>query len=316
MLIVKICSGLGNQMYQYAFLLALRKHFPEESIRFDDTVYAFHNVHQGFELDKYFELEEAKIEQSFYRKMFPFRYVAIKNNLLNKCYKGSGIFRGSINRLDNIFGKRIANFKESAVYQYDKDVFSMEVQGQDIFFEGYWQNINYYVGMEQELKAAFDYSKKMKLSDADKKLLDEIENSESVGIHIRRGDYVNNPAFDLCSIDYYEKAIKYLTEKTSEAKLYFFTDDKKYVEENYYKYSPCVINHNSDSGMDMYLMSKCKHNIIANSSFSFWGAFLNENVNKIVVAPKYVYRNKQGAEKFSLPETWYAIDNLKVKYEQ
>ncbi len=316
MIIVRIYSGLGNQMYQYAFLLAMKKHFPQESFRYDDTAYIFHDVHHGFELDKYFKLEEAKIEPGLYKKMFPFRYCAIQNSWLNKQYKTPGIIRGGMDRLDAIFGKNPLWFKEERIYQYSPEAFSIQVQKKDIYLEGYWQNMKYYEGMEQELKKAFDYSKKIKPGAEDRELLERIEHSESVGIHIRRGDYVNNPAFDLCNEVYYEEAIQYLAARREGIKLFFFTDDKKYVEEKYHKYTPCVINHASDSGMDMYLMSKCKHNIIANSSYSFWGAFLNENKDKIVIAPKYVYRNRERAELFSLPETWHVIDNLKVDYGQ
>lgn len=315
MLIVRICSGLGNQMYQYAFLLALKRNFHEECVRFDDSVYAFHDVHHGFELENYFELEEGRLEQAYYRKLFPFRYYAVVNTWLNRKYKTSGIVSGGINKLDAIFGKKFTHYKEKKVYQYHPETFVMDRQGRDIYFEGYWQNINYYEGMEQELKTVFDFRKKIVLSDEDKKLLDDMENSESVGIHIRRGDYVNNPSFDLCGKEYYEEAIGYLAEKKPGMKLFFFTDDAEYVKANYQKYHPCIINHPDSSGMDMYLMSKCKHNIIANSSYSFWGAFLNNNENKLVVAPKYVYRKNGRAEVFSLPQSWYVIDNLKVKHE-
>lgn len=315
MIIIKICSGLGNQMFQYAFLLAMKKRFPKEKIVYDDTTYIFHDVHHGFELSKYFNLDTPKLKWENYRKIYPFCYTVIQHEWTKKIYKKSGIFKAGISKLDNVFGEKVVHHKDKKVYQYTPEVFDISNQDKTILYEGYWQNINYYLGMEKELREVFDFTTMMKLSEGEERLLELIENSEAVGIHVRRGDYINNPAFDLCNKEYFQKAIDYLTGQKKRLKLFFFTDDRAYVEEVYKEYNPCVINHPENSGLDMYLMSRCKHNIIANSSYSFWAAYLNSNEDKVVVAPKYVYRNRGRIEEFSVPETWHIIDNLKVNYE-
>ena len=134
---------------------------------------------------------------------------------------------------------------------------------------------------------------------------------QSVSIHVRRGDYKNDKRFDLCSYVYYEKAVKYILNvfREDNIKFYIFSDgeiDLSIFNDICYQ----VIRHSEMCGIDLYLMSKCKHNIIANSTFSYWGALLNENSRKIVVAPKYAYREKALYRKFPVPEEWIKINNI------
>lgn len=114
-----------------------------------------------------------------------------------------------------------------------------------------------------------------------------------MSIHVRRGDYINNPeTFKLhgvCGLDYYHAAIEYITKRTNTPVFYIFSDDISWAEENIKSKNQMIFVKETPHGKDyfeMYLMSVCKHNIIANSSFSWWGAWLNKSPEKIVIAPK------------------------------
>lgn len=120
----------------------------------------------------------------------------------------------------------------------------------------------------------------------------------SVSVHIRRGDYLlrkHSKIHGLCSLEYYLQAIQFIKSKSKDPVFYFFSDDIPWARENFcnpsYKFVDC--NSGSNSCLDLYLMSQCKHNIIANSTFSWWGAWLNRNKEKIVVAPSVWFNDQK-----------------------
>ena len=129
----------------------------------------------------------------------------------------------------------------------------------------------------------------------------------SVSIHVRRGDYLNGYYYEtlgkICDLDYYKRAISVIKDKVADPHFFIFSDDPSYVADNLKIENATYVDFNrgSDSWQDMYLMSQCKHNIIANSTFSWWGAWLNTNLNKIVVAPNRWFANMDNDE-IVLPE--------------
>ena len=131
--------------------------------------------------------------------------------------------------------------------------------------------------------------------------------NNSVSIHVRRGDYLNGYYFEtlgkICDIDYYKRAIALINKEVNDPYFYIFSDDPGYVAENLKIENATYVDFNRgrDSWQDMYLMSQCKHNIIANSTFSWWGAWLNTNLNKIVIAPNRWFANMDNDE-IVLPE--------------
>jgi Glycosyl transferase family 11 len=157
--------------------------------------------------------------------------------------------------------------------------------------DGYWQSEKYFIDCSKLIRKDFTF--KNELDSYNLKLKSKIDKTNSVSIHIRRGDYVNNlntnATHGLCSIDYYIKAVNYITERIESPYFFVFSDDIEWAKKNIMLNFPCqFISHNigSKSYLDMQLMSLCKHNVIANSSFSWWGAWLNSNDNKIVIAPR------------------------------
>ena len=159
------------------------------------------------------------------------------------------------------------------------------------YLQGFWQTEKYFIEFEDQIRK--DFAFKSPLNEKNSQLVKQISETNSVSIHLRRGNYVSDPSTSVvhgtCDLEYYRNAAKLVAEKIGDPVFYIFSDDPEWVKENLIVDFPSVyVNHNSgkEGYNDMRLMSHCKHNIIANSTFSWWGAWLNENREKIVVAPK------------------------------
>jgi hypothetical protein len=146
------------------------------------------------------------------------------------------------------------------------------------------------------------------------KIAEQISRVNSVSLHVRRGDYVANlkvaAIHGLCSKEYYASAIKFISKKVERPHFFVFSDDINWVENNFKINYPCTyINQNfsNESYNDLRLMSLCQHNIIANSSFSWWGAWLNCNSEKIVIAPKKWFANSDKRCDDLIPEKWVRL---------
>ena len=160
-----------------------------------------------------------------------------------------------------------------------------------------------------------EFSIKYPPSFQNRELSRKIESHESISLHIRRGDFVQDSKthqfHGACSLDYYNRCIEYVSEKTNNPHFFVFSDDPHWAKENLRQdISTTIVENNSGfkAYEDLQLMSQCKHNIIANSSFSWWGAWLNANPDKIVCAPKQWFRNKLMDTKYFIPEgfiPWY-----------
>jgi hypothetical protein len=154
------------------------------------------------------------------------------------------------------------------------------------YFDGYWQNEKYFVDIREELLETFKIADTP--SEPCSSYMDMIKRKNAVSIHIRRGDYAENPKVKkihgVLSRDYYTEAIRLIKQQKPEPVFFFFSDDIEWCKLNLPE-SGVFVENTSDLE-DLYLMSLCKNNIIANSSFSWWGAWLNEDPEKIVVAPR------------------------------
>ena len=177
----------------------------------------------------------------------------------------------------------------------------------DAYLNGYWQSEKYFADIRDDLlkKFVFPESKNIK----NREVLGDITRDESVSIHIRRGDYLNSQEnYDLfggvCSLEYYKRGIEYFRQHYKEAVFYVFSDDIDWARNNL-KAAEFVFvdwNNGKEDYYDMYLMSQCKHNIIANSSFSWWGAWLNSNRDKQVVSPSRWFNKYQSKD--TICEGW------------
>lgn len=181
------------------------------------------------------------------------------------------------------------------------------------YYEGYWQSEKYFKDFNIQIINDFAFKN---INILERGIyVNDILSTNAVSIHVRRGDYVNNPVVNnfhgSLSTDYYEKAIKLVMDKVENPVFYVFSDDIHWVQLNMFKTYDInlIFVITSSEEEDLFLMSKCKHNIIANSSFSWWGAYLNEYINKIIVAPKIWYKNIE-ANKSTIdliPSKWIRI---------
>jgi len=276
MIIVKIHGGLGNQMFQYAFALQHLKRGKE--VWLETSFFEQFSPHQGFELNKLFNIS------------IPILTKENKSTLLLK--------KESLNYINEI--------KLKIEWLYVSDIFELD----DCYFEGYWQANGYLKGIKRLLHNIF----KLEIPPSDEynyNLKKEIQKNNSVSVHIRRGDYVGHCFFNTIPIEFYLKAINIIQESVPNPVFYIFCDNIKWAEEafpsNNNKFIFVSWNTKENSYKDMQLMSLCKHNIIANSTFSWWGAYLNKNSKKIVIAPhNWTKTERMTVPNIALP-TWITV---------
>ena len=183
------------------------------------------------------------------------------------------------------------------------------------FLTGYWQSEKYFKEIEPILRK--ELTLKEPLEGEDLKVARAIESCESVSLHVRRGDYVTNSHTNqfhgTCSLAYYRKCLALLRQSVRDPALFVFSDDPQWVADNMKFDLPATyVNHNPPEKhyADLRLMGLCRHNILANSSFSWWGAWLNANPSKRVYAPLRWYADYRIKTPDLIPPGWTRVDNL------
>lgn len=252
--------------------------------------------HQGYELEKLFRIQR-----------FDGWYSRLSGLLLQFYSQYIRIFPAKWKpRLFRLVGVHVVKVPENFIYYPQVFEFKHEHE----LFMGTWQSEKFFIDAKKMVRQVFVFNESL-LSGETLELKNRILAENSVSIHIRRGDYLNNQYNNgfagVCTEEYYSKAIDLITKKVDQSVYYVFTDDKDWVSEHFKIENAIYVNINSgeDSWQDMYLMSRCKHNIIANSSFSWWGAWLNANPDKIVIAPKLWWRLFEHDD--VVPESWIRI---------
>jgi len=284
MIIVKIKGGLGNQLFQYATArrISIDKQVP---IKVDTSFFKEERFNGIFHLTYYNTIiDEAKSQEIELLTAEP-----------------SVSFYGKICRRFHIPGKyhRKTHIIENSSSVVDKRIINCDGNA---YIEGWYQNEAYFKGIRDILLKEFDFKNNVISEIQDSK--DENNNGESVSIHFRRGDYLTNKFFGEVHLDYYIRAVNYIKEKVEHPIFYIFSDDIHWVKNNfriegsvhYLDPQRASIYHTENDFRDLVAMKKCKHNIIANSSFSWWAAWLNTNQYKIVIAPRKWY-NDTNAQK-------------------
>lgn len=268
--IVRLKGGLGNQMFQYAFAESLRAY--GRDVRCNLGFYRKHSDGMPFCLKEVFPLTDLnEIGDDIFNEI-DLKWIEIKkdkNKLLN-------------------FEKDIPNrffwvesFSDNS--RYIENVFNTK----DCVFVGYWQSEKYFKNISARIQEVYTFQN---INNELRQFANRL-NSNYYGVHIRRSDYLKDDLYsNICTKDYYLKAMDYILARNKNAKFIFFSDDIEWVYQNLYMegaiYGTKKMFRNYQNWYDMYLMSQCCGNIIANSSFSWWGAWLNQNPNKIVIAPK------------------------------
>jgi len=211
-------------------------------------------------------------------------------------------------RIIQLYHKQYSEtYVEEKEFIYDYNLFQQESK----FLIGIWQVESYFKDIKVIIQNEFDF--RVPIDKTNVELIKKINICNSISIHIRKGDYESsnweNTLGYVNKTNYYNNALNYIKERVDNAHFFIFSDDMEWTENNF-KISNCTyVNHNKGklSYIDMYLMSLCKHNIIANSTFSWWGAWLNKNKNKIIVMPKkWIMRDYYPEGIF--PEEWIKLD--------
>jgi len=288
MIITRLKGGLGNQMFQYAVGRAVALSCGQE-LKLDAT---------GYDDPRYINADTPR-----QYRLFPFN-ISAKPATPNEVKKYKYPF--------SVFSKAARFVNLVLLKKHNTDYNPNFFEKSHRYIDGYFQSEKNFLNAKKEIIREFTLKKEFESAIflVEKNKMDK---ERSVSVHIRRGDYVSDPktqaAHGVCSKEYYEQAMNLIREKIENPSFYFFSDDIEWVNKEFgdksdYRY---VSNPSLQDYEELMLMTSCAHNIIANSSFSWWGAYLNKNPEKIVVAPKKWVNVVPDPHPNIIPEGWIRI---------
>ena len=289
MIIVNVKGGLGNQMFQYALYFTLKTLEKDAKLCIDHFKYSTKNGINIPNHGKYFLVTNVfDVEPIIATPKETYRLGRIKMDFLSRGLRKLGIYK-TTHILE----------KSNSMLNID-DILSMD----DIFLDGYWQDFSLFERAEEALRNELVFRKK--LDDRNAELSLKIKTTNSVCVHVRRSDYLLSNGFAHQTLGYYNNAFGYFKNIIDSPHYYCFSDDIKWCKESFKQNNIEFIDWNTGekSFIDMQLMSMCKNNIVTNSSFSVWAAWLNLNPNKIVIRPEHYYSVN---DKYPWPKEWVVI---------
>jgi hypothetical protein len=256
MIVVRILGGLGNQMFQYAYARTLQN--AGLKVKLDLSSFKNYKLHGGYQLDKYhINIQSAKNTTLLFCKLNPFKAVKEKSLMFTEAL--------------------------------------LSLRGNE-YVKGYFQTEKYFEEIRNTLLTEFVINQKLSFNANHMAILIKASKN-SCSLHIRRGDYISdkkaNSVHGTCDLDYYKNAIDCINSSYLNVSFFVFSDDISWTKENLSIENAVYVDLKSMPHEDLYLMSLCAHNITANSSFSWWGAWLNQNKNKTIIAPKQWFINKE-----------------------
>lgn len=290
MIVVKLVGGLGNQMFEYASAKGLATKLAVE-IKMDKGWFS--------------QIPTSATPRHFELNSFKLKHDSID---FKPYFAGTSLARTGKAFVAPIFGRRVLNLYREPHYHYSADLLR---QPDNTYLDGYFQSEKYFAHIREDLLSDFVWAKPA--TGKNKKLLEVImEDESSVSIHVRRGDYVssaNTAEFHgLRGVDYYQEATKIIEKSLRRPNYYVFSDEPDWCKKNLkFKHNTAFIDWNTDGAEDMRLMKSCRHNVLANSSFSWWGAWLNTNEEKIVVAPRQWFNDPAIDTNDVIPRSWQRI---------
>jgi len=283
MIIVRLQGGLGNQLFQYSFARSIAWKL-NTSLYFDVNWY----------LNKHRE--------------YPFELSLLHFNTVVKVYPRIGEY---------IYKKLLKIEKLNKIFSFIPNYISEEnfsgyklISMNNLYFDGYWEN--YILFSDYNKNLLNEFTLKSDFTIANKLYVDSILSSNSVSVHLRGGPYLNDPNINVnyeeCTPDYFNKAFNFIRNKVENPLFFVFSNDNIWAKK-YLNYTDDIvfIENEGPDYEHLIMMSLCKHNIIVNSTFSWWGAWLNKNRHKIVVAPIKWFRGKK--ENIKYPISWVRIKN-------
>lgn len=290
MIIVRLKGGLGNQLFQYA----LGRHLAEihkSVLKIDISFFETYELHT-------YSLWPFNIQEN----------IASPDEVLTLPARRIGIVERAATRLLRRPPKLASTHIQEKYFHFDPEILNLP---DGVYLDGYWQSEKYFADIFEILQK--EYTVKTLPAGKDKELAGRILSCESVSLHIRRGSYLLPPynAFHgTCSLNYYLRCVEYLTQYVKHPHFFIFSDEPPWAYDNLkFPYPTTYVDHN-DADKDyeeLRLMSLCKYQIIANSTFSWWGAWLNANPEKIVLVPERWFNDSTVDTKDLIPESWVKI---------
>jgi len=293
MVIVRLMGGLGNQMFQYAAArrLALARQVPlkldvSEFARSPDRVYALGalNIQEAFATPE--ELREVTGPSARGVRRLVFRL----RRRFRIAYGWTWIHERTLSPFD----RRVLEARERT------------------YLDGYWQSEQYFGDVADTIRREFTID--FQPDARSRAIADQIATTESVSVHVRRGDYVADPrasrARNVCTPDYYHRSVARIAERVGTPHLFLFSDDPQWVGANLrFEHPVTLVSENARHREyeDLRLMSACRHHIIANSSFSWWGAWLDPRRDKVVLAPRRWMNDPRVDDRDVLPPAWIRV---------
>jgi hypothetical protein len=285
MIVVKLIGGLGNQLFQYAI---------------GRQISLYHEVKLKVDIGDLLDRTP--------RKNFTFRDFELEhfNCKIETITRTERLFFKWIHWLLSKMGLTNFYWKET---NFNFDDRFLSSSHKSMYLEGFWQSERYFSSIRpillNDLKIIKGLSEFTQLWEL------RIKKSTSISVHIRRGDYLYNISANefhgICSLEYYYNCIKIMKAKFTNCSFFFFSDDIEWVKIKFSNLENAHFITSNNNKEDLYLMSLCKHNIIANSSFSWWGAWLNTNENKLVFAPKKWFNDDSIDTSDLIPNSWERI---------
>lgn len=297
MIIVKLMGGLGNQMFQYAAGRRLA-HKHNTQLKLDIS---FLKSKQEGCTHRTYELKRLNISE----------VIAKPKELVDITGKGISLYQNILSRFRQVAG--IVNIQPNV---YSEQHFHFDpgclTASDNVYLEGYWQSEKYFKEIEGIIRR--DFSVRAPLTGKNLELAGLIKSTDSVSVHVRRCDFVAatklTATHGICGAEYYARCLKKIRSTVKAPHFFVFSDESSWVRENIrFPFPMTVVDHNPpDKGYeDMRLMSLCRHNIIANSTFSWWSAWLNNNPEKIVISPIAWFEDKTHNTDDVIPSGWLKI---------
>lgn len=287
MVIVRLKGGLGNQMFQYAAGRRLA-HATGGELKLDASGYE-NNKTRSYGLGAFNIIEAFASKEDM--------PAGIKFAWLPRKGPGGPLSKKTVRRV------------EERHFHFDPGVLSLP---DGVYLDGYWQSEKYFSDIRAVIRKEFTV--KAPQAGRNREIAASIGSCVSVSVHVRRGDYISDPKtsrlHDVCGLDYYRRAIDLMAEKAGNPRFFIFSDDPEWVRKNMNVPYPAEFvdfNGPDNACEDLRLMSQCSHNIIANSSLSWWGAWLNPNPGKIVLAPERWLRTEEHDYSDVVPEGWVKL---------
>lgn len=302
MIITKLKGGLGNQMFQYAAGRALAAYY-QTLLCIDDSFYKNKRI---FETNRFYELDSFDIYANSSLLPLDTYSKALKFHLPNLLImRINSLIKGGMNKRKIYLHKKV----REKFFHFDED---FNNYGEYVVLDGYWQSEKYFKNFRNAILQEF--SLRQELKDFPIELTNLIAQDNTVSLHFRFGDYLRDnktkKIHGVLDISYYKRAIELIRKKVKNPEFLVFTDEVDWFTSNLdlnINYKIISGKFNLNNAQEMIAMSQCKHNVIANSSFSWWGAWLNKNPDKIVIAPQKWFNYSKINTKDLIPNEWILI---------